>query len=210
MIKILTKSAVLFKGKGIQHYSDHFHGKLEEGLYIRGSDFMAHILQVVGYKNSGKTTLVEKIVSYLKKKHVRVATIKHHGHGGGPYNVEGKDSVRHRLAGADVSGVEGGGLFSLSIKKEKWMLDELIELYRFFSIEMIIVEGYKEEAYPKICLVKSKEDAHMLKNLSNVLLVLTWGPIPEGPYPVYSIHSNEFTEWLGNYFKEVMNDESTI
>jgi molybdopterin-guanine dinucleotide biosynthesis protein B len=43
-----------------------------------------------------------------------------------------------------------------------------------------------------------------------VLLVLTWGPIPKGPYPVYSIHNNEFTEWLGNYFKEVMNDESTV
>ena len=40
------------------------------------------ILQIVGYQNSGKTTLVEKIVHALAESEMKVATIKHHGHGG--------------------------------------------------------------------------------------------------------------------------------
>lgn len=40
------------------------------------------ILQIVGYQNSGKTTLVEKMVHALTEREMKVATIKHHGHGG--------------------------------------------------------------------------------------------------------------------------------
>ena len=42
------------------------------------------ILQIVGYQNSGKTTLVGKIVHVLTESEMKVATIKHHGHGGFP------------------------------------------------------------------------------------------------------------------------------
>ncbi len=42
------------------------------------------ILQIVGYQNSGKTTLVEKVVYALAEQNMKVATIKHHGHGGFP------------------------------------------------------------------------------------------------------------------------------
>ena len=42
------------------------------------------ILQIVGYQNKRKTTLVEKIVHALAERKIKVATIKHHGHGGFP------------------------------------------------------------------------------------------------------------------------------
>ncbi|WP_376711888.1 molybdopterin-guanine dinucleotide biosynthesis protein B, partial [Bacillus paralicheniformis] len=63
-------------------------------------------MQIVGYQISGKTTLVEKIVHALAEREKKVATIKHHGHGGFP-EVAQNDSEKHRKAGAVVSSVEG-------------------------------------------------------------------------------------------------------
>lgn len=54
------------------------------------------ILQIVGYQNSGKTTLVEKVVHALAERKMKVATIKHHGHGGFPEVAQkiAKDTVK--------------------------------------------------------------------------------------------------------------------
>ena len=90
------------------------------------------LLQIVGYQNSGKTTLVEKVVCALAERKMKVATIKHHGHGGFP-EVAQKDSERHRKAGAVVSSVEGAGLLSLSSLREEWSLQEIIRLYEFLK-----------------------------------------------------------------------------
>lgn len=106
------------------------------------------ILQIVGYQNSGKTTLVEKIVHVLAESEMKVATIKHHGHGGFP-EVAQKDSERHRKAGAVVSSVEGAGLLSLSSLKKKWSLQEIIRLYEFFEVDTILIEGYKKKTTRK-------------------------------------------------------------
>lgn len=114
------------------------------------------ILQIVGYQNSGKTTLVEKIVHVLTESEMKVATIKHHGHGGFP-EVAQKDSERHRKAGAIVSSVEGAGLLSLSSLREEWSLQEIIRLYEFFEVDTILIEGYKQESYPKVVLLRSAE-----------------------------------------------------
>ncbi|WP_353765664.1 molybdopterin-guanine dinucleotide biosynthesis protein B [Bacillus fungorum] len=131
------------------------------------------ILQIVGYQNSGKTTLVEKIVHALAKSEMKVATIKHHGHGGFP-EVAQKDSERHRKAGAVVSSVEGAGLLSLSSLREEWSLQEIIRLYEFFEVDTILIEGYKKESYPKVVLLRSEEDAELLHKVENVIAVITW------------------------------------
>ena len=76
------------------------------------------ILQIVGYQNSGKTTLVEKIVHALAEIEMKVATIKHHGHGGFPEVAQkiAKDTVK---PGAVVSSVEGLWItFTFFTKKE--------------------------------------------------------------------------------------------
>lgn len=65
------------------------------------------IFQVSGYQNSGKTTLINKLISGLKEKGLSVITIKHHGHGGKPEAPEGKDSTSHIESGAAASLVEG-------------------------------------------------------------------------------------------------------
>lgn len=69
------------------------------------------ILQIVGYQNSGKTTLMEQLIKRATTEGLRVGTIKHHGHGGVPMIEASKDSSRHELAGASVTAVEGRVLY---------------------------------------------------------------------------------------------------
>ncbi|MCU5740078.1 molybdopterin-guanine dinucleotide biosynthesis protein B [Bacillus cereus] len=157
------------------------------------------ILQIVGYQNSGKTTLVEKIVHALAESEMKVATIKHHGHGGFP-EVAQKDSERHRKAGAVVSSVEGAGLLSLSSLRKKWSLQEIIRLYEFFKVDTILIEGYKKENYPKVVLLRSTEDAELLHKVENIVAVITWYDVPVNireEYKVFHITEEElYIDWF--------------
>ncbi|MGH1327022.1 molybdopterin-guanine dinucleotide biosynthesis protein B [Bacillus pretiosus] len=157
------------------------------------------ILQIVGYQNSGKTTLVEKIVYALAERNMKVATIKHHGHGGFP-EVAQKDSEKHRKAGAVVSSVEGAGLLSLSSLREEWSLQEIIRLYEFFEVDTILIEGYKKESYPKVVLLRSAEDVELLHKVENIVAVITWHDAPANlreEYKVFDITEEElYIDWF--------------
>ncbi|MGH1287262.1 molybdopterin-guanine dinucleotide biosynthesis protein B [Bacillus toyonensis] len=157
------------------------------------------IIQIVGYQNSGKTTLVEKVVHALAESEMKVATIKHHGHGGFP-EVAQKDSERHRKAGAVVSSVEGAGLLSLSSLREEWSLQEIIRLYEFFEVDTILIEGYKKENYPKVVLLRSAEDVELVHKLENVVAVITWYNAPVNlreEHKVFHITEEElYIDWF--------------
>ncbi|BCC31806.1 molybdopterin-guanine dinucleotide biosynthesis protein B [Bacillus cereus] len=156
------------------------------------------ILQIVGYQNSGKTTLVEKVVYALAERKMKVATIKHHGHGGFP-EVAQKDSERHRKAGAIVSSVEGAGLLSMSSLREEWSLQEIIRLYEFFEVDTILIEGYKKESYPKVVLLRSAEDVELLQKVENIVAVITWYDAPANlreEYKVFHITEDLYIDWF--------------
>lgn len=157
------------------------------------------ILQIVGYQNSGKTTLVEKVVYALAEQNMKVATIKHHGHGGFP-EVAQKDSERHRKAGAVVSSVEGAGFLSLSSLRENWSLQEIIRLYEFFEVDTIVIEGYKKESYPKVVLLRSAEDVELLHKVENIVAVITWYDAPANlreEYKVFHITEEDlYIDWF--------------
>ncbi|HFJ9441560.1 MULTISPECIES: molybdopterin-guanine dinucleotide biosynthesis protein B [Bacillus] len=161
------------------------------------------ILQIVGYQNSGKTTLVEKIVHTLAERKMKVATIKHHGHGGFP-EVAQKDSERHRKAGAVVSSVEGAGLLSLSSLREDWSLQEIVRLYEFFEVDTILIEGYKKESYPKVVLLRSAEDVELLHKVENIVAVITWYDAPANLREEYKVfHITEEDLYIGWFVQTV-------
>lgn len=153
------------------------------------------IIQVVGYKNSGKTRTVLELVAYFREQGMEVATLKHHGHGGVPLGLEAKDSALHRDAGAIVAGVEGDGLFQLS-KPTPWRLEELIGIYRFWKVDVLIIEGFKEAGYEKILLLKDEKGSDLLQKLSNVIAVVTTHSLESGK-PHFSPDAlQELAEWL--------------
>ncbi|MCM3734443.1 molybdopterin-guanine dinucleotide biosynthesis protein B [Bacillus cytotoxicus] len=163
------------------------------------------VLQIVGYQNSGKTTLTEKLIKALTNEGVKVGAIKHHGHGGYPEVPLQKDSERHRGAGAIVSAVEGDGLLSLSTKGD-WSLEKIIRLYTCFEAEVIIVEGYKKERYPKVVLLRSEEDASLLESAENVIAVITWNKALKTGQECYQIfHITEAEKYI-NWLVQKMRD----
>jgi len=144
------------------------------------------IIQIVGYKNSGKTTLAEMLIKTLSQHGLRVASLKHHGHGGTPSGIENTDSEKHRRSGALIAGVEGEGVFQLS-KDEIWDVAQMTEIYEQFNIDILIVEGFKNENFKKIVTLHKKEDIQLLDQLSNIQAVITTVRLDreDYPYPVF-------------------------
>ncbi|TWI59149.1 molybdopterin-guanine dinucleotide biosynthesis protein B [Halalkalibacter nanhaiisediminis] len=165
------------------------------------------VIQVVGYQNSGKTTLLEKLIHKSAKSGIQVATIKHHGHGGEPKSqITLKDSERHEKAGAMMTAVEGGGSLHIQIKNQTWSLDKLLTLYESFSPDIIFVEGFKNEKYLKVVLLRSEEDLPLLSKVNNIMCVISWQPLQlsEKDYPFFNI--NETDKYM-QYILQKLSDE---
>ncbi|WP_059173001.1 molybdopterin-guanine dinucleotide biosynthesis protein B [Bacillus sp. FJAT-27445] len=164
------------------------------------------VFQVVGYQNSGKTTLSEALIKRLNEKGITVAAIKHHGHGGKPNIEKEKDSTRHASAGALAALVEGGGRLVLQSEKDNWTLDEQIAIMSAFDPDAILVEGHKHAAYPKIVLIRNSEDEQLLFNLENILAASYWKREPsiKGNYPTYAIQQSQTPDYLANLIAKTM------
>ncbi|WP_050180287.1 molybdopterin-guanine dinucleotide biosynthesis protein B [Domibacillus robiginosus] len=164
---------------------------------------MKNVFQVVGYQNSGKTTLMEKLIQAAAARGARVASIKHHGHGGMPDGQ--KDSARHQQAGAVIAGVEGEGVLQIAITQDQWTLQQILSLYSSFPVDFIFIEGYKGEPYPKAVLIRSEEDLPLL-SLSNIQCVISWRDIPEGSADCPVFRLNQEKEYLSFILRKAALD----
>jgi molybdopterin-guanine dinucleotide biosynthesis protein B len=114
------------------------------------------ILCFVGRSNSGKTTLIERLIPELVLAGYRVATIKHAGHGF-ELDTEGKDSWRHKRAGASsVIVLSKGSLAMFSDVSDDIKVEEVRERFLTSDIDLILAEGWKSEGYPKIVIVRDQ------------------------------------------------------
>jgi molybdopterin-guanine dinucleotide biosynthesis protein MobB len=105
---------------------------------------------VVGWKNAGKTGLMERLVTEIAGRGFSVSTVKHAHH---TFDVDqpGKDSHRHRVAGATevllASRKRIALMHELRDEKEP-TLEELLQ--RLGPVDLVLVEGYKRDAHPKV------------------------------------------------------------
>ncbi|MFO7495448.1 MAG: molybdopterin-guanine dinucleotide biosynthesis protein B [Desulfobacterales bacterium] len=108
---------------------------------------MPPIISIVGKSDCGKTTLIEKLIPELKSRGYRIGTIKHTSHG---FDIDrkGKDSWRHRHAGADAVMVTSAETLSLVKSLTSQSLDDLLPY--FTDMDLVITEGYKHADKPKI------------------------------------------------------------
>jgi molybdopterin-guanine dinucleotide biosynthesis protein B len=114
------------------------------------------ILCFVGRSNSGKTTLIERLIPELVRAGYKVATVKHAGHGF-DLDTEGKDSWRHKRAGASsVIVMSRGSLAMFADVSESIKLEEVRDQFLDHSYDLIIAEGWKNEGYPKIVIVRDQ------------------------------------------------------
>ena len=107
------------------------------------------VIGIAGWKNSGKTLLVERLVAELSSRGLTVSTVKHAHHG---FDIDrgGTDSRRHRTAGAREVLVCSSKRWALIHEQDSTepKLDEL--LARMSPADCVLVEGFKRGAHPKI------------------------------------------------------------
>lgn len=110
----------------------------------------AKVVGIVGWKNSGKTTLVERLVSELTARGVRVSTVKHAHH---DFDIDhpGKDSYRHRIAGAHEVIVASAQRWALIHESREAPEPSLAELVAHLApCDLVLVEGFKFGPHRKI------------------------------------------------------------
>jgi molybdopterin-guanine dinucleotide biosynthesis protein MobB len=105
---------------------------------------------VTGWKNAGKTGLMERLVAEITARGFSVSTVKHAHH---RFDVDhpGKDSHRHRVAGATEVLLASRNRFALMHElreAEEPPLEMLLQ--RLALVDLVLVEGYKRDRHPKI------------------------------------------------------------
>lgn len=126
-------------------------------------------LAIVGRHNSGKTTLVVKLIAELVKRGYDIGSIKHHHHIGFDIDIPGKDSYRHREAGASETIISAPGQVArVQTIPDEAECDDLVRSMP--GHDLVIVEGYRKSGLPTIEIMRSGNDADTV-----VAQVLLWG-----------------------------------
>lgn len=118
-------------------------------------------LSVCGWKNSGKTTLIERLVPLLMEEGLKVAVIKHDGHRYEP-DVPGTDSARHYKAGACASIVYDEEKYSLT-RRGSIDPEGLMELAP--EADIFLLEGLKGSIYPKLEVMRKENQKGPIPDL---------------------------------------------
>lgn len=105
---------------------------------------------IVGWKNAGKTGLMERLVTQITARGISVSTVKHAHHS---FDVDhpGKDSFRHRAAGAREVLLASKNRFALMHELRDAPEPTLSELLtRLSPVDLVLIEGYKRDGHPKV------------------------------------------------------------
>lgn len=114
------------------------------------------IVCFVGRSNSGKTTFIERVIPELVRAGYKVATVKHAGHGF-DLDTEGKDSWRHKQAGAAaVVILSKGSMAMFADVADQMKVEDVRDRFLDETYDLIIAEGWKHEGYPKIVVVREQ------------------------------------------------------
>lgn len=108
------------------------------------------VIGVAGWSGAGKTTLISRVIPYLREQGLRVSVIKH-AHHDFDVDVPGKDSWVHRQSGAEEVLVSSANRWALMHELRGAMEPSLPELLRKMSpVDFVVIEGFKSEPHRKI------------------------------------------------------------
>ena len=132
---------------------------------------MIPIVSIVGKSNSGKTTLLVKIIADLTHRGYRIATIKHNRHG---FDIdhEGKDSYRHKKAGAHTTVVSSPHQLALVQDVDHDHSFEEIREKFISGADIILTEGFKVNDYPKIEVFRSELKRELISKKEDGLVAV--------------------------------------
>jgi molybdopterin-guanine dinucleotide biosynthesis protein B len=150
------------------------------------------IIGVAGWSGAGKTTLITRVIPVLTRRGIKVATVKHAHH---EFDIDrpGKDSWLHREAGASevaiVSSRRWAIVHELREEPEPSLPDIMAKLS---PVDLVIVEGFKRQAYPKLEVFRASNGKPPLHPDDNcVVAIASDAPLAEAPLPVVMLDDVE-------------------
>lgn len=146
------------------------------------------VFGLAGWSGSGKTTLLVRLIPELTKRGIRVSTIKHAHH---RFDVDrpGKDSYRHREAGATEVLVASGRRWALMHELRSEPEPDLDALLTKLSpVDLVIVEGFKAHAHDKLEIWRAETGERFIHPEDpRVVAIATDAPVPEVPLPRFDL-----------------------
>jgi len=136
------------------------------------------LMGFAAYSGTGKTTLIKDVVMILKKSNYRVSVIKHAHHN---FDIDqpGKDSYEIRKSGAEnmlISSKNRWALMHENMNNNELTLVDLVNLLGKIKYDLILVEGFKAESFPKIELYRkeiSKDRELLSSSDKNIIAIAT-------------------------------------
>ncbi len=142
-----------------------------------------------GFSGSGKTTLVERLVPELIGRGVRVSVVKHAHHS---FDIDqpGKDSYRHRMAGAQEVLVSSQARWALMAElrgSPELTLDQVLS--RLSPCDLVLVEGFKRQPIPKLEVHRQANGKEWIfpSDASVVAIATDAASVPETPLPCFGL-----------------------
>ena len=159
---------------------------------------MSPVLCIVGRSQSGKTTLIEKLIPVLKNRGYRIGTVKHTHHVF-DFDKTGKDSWRHKDAGAETVVIASPGKIAMVKNDHDGTLDGLVNF--FDDLDLVIAEGYKKANKPKIEVVRAaRHPKPLLKEDSQLVAMVTDVHI-HPKVPVFDLEEiNKLADFIENTY----------
>ena len=144
------------------------------------------MIGVAGFKNAGKTTLVEKLVVDLTRRGYRISTVKH-AHHSFDIDHEGRDSFRHRKAGAMEVAVVSKGRWAIIHELREEAEPALADiLQKLAPCDLVIVEGYKRDGHDKIEVRNLALDhPNLAGDDPTIVAIAATEDIPDAKAPVF-------------------------
>ena len=162
---------------------------------------MMQVLSFAGYSGSGKTTLIERLIPILARKGIRTAVIKHDAHGL-RFDQEGKDSQRFSAAGAACSLVNGPSQTAVFLSRPLTLEESIRAVSVLADVELVLVEGYKDNAYTQIGLMRKETGKGFTDDLSRFIALVTDDETIHTELPLFS---PDDAEGLAAFLLEYLN-----
>ncbi|BCJ87178.1 molybdopterin-guanine dinucleotide biosynthesis protein B [Effusibacillus dendaii] len=163
---------------------------------------------VVGYKNTGKTTMVCKLVERFKSLGYRVGTIKSDAH---EFQMDrpGADTFQHRQAGADQVAIVSPQKWALQVWTEQPpTLQQLLSMMA--DVDLVIVEGYKQGDLPKVVMADEKGAIFQHEQLDSIVAVAAKGGLAPLAPPEVDVYDRDDVDSLVSLLRRVLSLEQRV
>lgn len=149
---------------------------------------MQKVIAVCGIKNSGKTTLVSKLVEHYSNMGKKVAVIKHDGH---DFSCDVPNTDSYKMTQSGAYGVAVFSNHRIFIHKQGTGEDEEMLLTQFPEADIIFLEGFKDSTYQKIEVVRKERSDKPVSNPAGRFLIATDIPVDNFDEPALDMNDIE-------------------